>query len=216
MALREKHAWRRRVGLRGSLWYFEEPKKPKLPSVFNQPAAWSTIIAAISAVLTAMFAYNNYLLTKQSYLQTHPPKLVGIYAVVSHDGDGWTYSVLARNDGNTEALNVDAVLIYGSPTDDPRTVNFGKRQNIPAGDTNTLRAGPFDEGPKNDGDLVQVILIYNDSASLGNGDHDLYNNPRRKDMFCGTLNDSMAMLGGCDAVYREDMKKWAPKSTKRP
>jgi uncharacterized membrane protein len=94
MALREKHAWRRRLGLRGSLWYFEEPKKPKPPSVFNQPAAWSAIVTAISAVLTAIFAYNNYLFTKQSYLQTHPPKLVAVSAEIDHGGGGWTYIVI--------------------------------------------------------------------------------------------------------------------------
>jgi hypothetical protein len=210
MALKEKHAWRRRLGLRGSLWYFEEPKKPKPPSVFSQPAAWSAFVAAISAVLTAIFAYNNYLFTKQSYMQTHPPKLIATLAQIDHGDGGWTYSVMVRNDGNTEALNIYARLVFGGTTHDARFVDLFDN-GMPAGSIHTLSGPPGNRGPEKDGDLVVVTLTYEDR--IGKSDFD-FNNSAREDKFCGILKESYAMLGGCDAVLSGYQEKSAPKSAK--
>jgi hypothetical protein len=92
----------------------------------------------------------------------------------------------SRNDGDSEALNVNAELTFSGPTDDAQNLNFGSDEEIPAGGTHTLRAGPFDRfdlSPKNDGDLVAVALTYNDIASTVNSDLGLNNNPHRKDIF---------------------------------
>jgi len=132
MALRLKHAWRKYLGLHGSLWVFEEPQKPKPPSVFNQPAAWSTIIAAISAVLTAIFAYNNFTLTKQTTVQNHPPKLVATEFGIQRVSDGWLFYVEGENEGESEAVNPHAQVECRGNGDDA-TYNSVHGKNISPG-----------------------------------------------------------------------------------
>jgi len=224
MALREKHAWRRWLGLRGSLWYFEQPKRPKPPSAFSQPAAWSAIVAAISAILTAIFAYDNYHLTKQSYRQTHPPKLVAVSAFIVREPDSLAYYLMIRNEGDTEAHNVHATLLFLGNRDSI-SLNFGSDFYdipIPAGGAAALLSpGPLDSSPKVDGDIVLVNMHYNDSDD-DSDEHgpvvDLTGKSEKKvGMFCGTFKTktSVVVLGSCNIdSWRELQKKLPPASIK--
>jgi len=114
--LKQKGRWRSRLGLKGHIYYYDEtPSKKRFQTL--GPAVWSAIIAALSTILTAIFAFQNLNLTKAnlnltkaSFMSLHRPKLeirdvfVGLSPMF--EKTIWEMAPIVVNSGESAAKNV--------------------------------------------------------------------------------------------------------------
>jgi hypothetical protein len=113
--LRVTKPWRRLFGLKGSIFYYDDK--------VDAGVKWSTThssaaIAALSTVLTAIFAYQNLSLTQANFAVAHPPKLEAISLGARHSGDDVTFSFFVKN--NSDSLAKDAwVALAIHPHEEP-------------------------------------------------------------------------------------------------
>jgi hypothetical protein len=122
--LKQRGRWRSWLRLKGRIWYYDDSPKT---SLFTNPGLWSACVAAISTILTAIFAWQNFQLNKTNFSLAHPPKLA-------------LKAIAATPDNLNRSVFHLIVVLHNSGDSDAESIGLFDTSLVPQGDKLVLNS----------------------------------------------------------------------------